>query len=78
MSEGIGRLLVGYREHSRKRHWLIDRYGVLSVGTRKCIAGCGHVVFFNASGIETMHEKDPEVICEECAALHHHDLKGEI
>lgn len=71
----LGRVLVGFREHDRRRLKLVDDYGIAYVAIRPCAAGCGYPVYVNASGLETMHERDPEVLCEECADLYRLDLE---
>ncbi len=72
---GLGRVLVGYREGDRRRLELLDRYGVTSVPVRKCAAGCGYPVYFNPSGIQAMHDQDPEVLCVECATLYRVEIE---
>jgi hypothetical protein len=74
----LGRVLVGFRKNDRRRLRLIDEYGLQFVGVRNCAAGCGYPVYFNASGVEALNEKDAEVICEECASLYRMEIEQEI
>lgn len=75
---GSGQLLVGYREHSRRRLELIDRFGVDSVAIKPCVADCGYPVFFVDSGVQTYRKRDPDVICEECFALYRPQVEAEL
>ena len=71
---GIGRIVVGHREGSRKVYELADLYGINCVAVRKCYAGCGYPVYFASGGIDAVRERDAEVICEECKQLYYRDL----
>jgi hypothetical protein len=74
----LGRVLVGYRHNDRRRLTIERDYGVHYVAIRKCAADCGYDVYFNASGLDAAHNRDPEVLCEECASLYHRELKAEL
>ena len=63
---GLGRVVVGYRKHDRRRLRLIDEHGVHSVAVRNCAADCGYPVFFVASGLAAARDRDAEVVCQEC------------
>jgi len=71
----LGRVLVGYRQTDRRRLKLLDDFGQGAVPVRKCAAGCGYDVYFSPSGITAMHDRDPEVLCAECASLYRRDLE---
>ncbi len=71
---GIGRIVVGHREGSRRVRELADLYGIHCVMVRKCMAGCGYPVYFASGGIDAVRERDAEVICEECKQLYYRDL----
>jgi hypothetical protein len=71
---GIGRIVVGHREGSRKVRELADKFGIHCVAVRKCMAGCGYPVYFASGGIDAVRERDAEVICEECKTLYYRDL----
>ena len=78
MSDGIGRIVVGYRPGSRRIQWLRDSYGIHSVAVRKCYAGCGYPVHFFSGGVDAVRERDAEVVCEECRQLYYPDLLAEV
>ncbi len=76
---GLERVMVGYRAHDRRRLMLIDQYGVQSVAVRNCVADCGYPVYFNASGIASMHGNGgSEVVCQECADRYMLDIRDEL
>lgn len=75
---GLGRVVVGYRKHDRRRLQLIDDYGVHSVAVRPCVAGCGYPVFFVASGQDAVRHRDAEVICQECYDLYKDQVLAEL
>lgn len=75
---GIGRIVVGHREGSRKVQQLADLYGIHCVKVRKCMAGCGYPVYFASGGIDAVRERDAEVVCEECKERYYPDLMAEI
>jgi hypothetical protein len=66
---GLGRVIVGFRPNRRRESYYED-HGVPLVTIRACAAACGYPVLVLPGGLATMHEKDPEVVCEECAALY--------
>lgn len=78
MSGGIGRVVVGYRSHDRRRHYLLDTFGISSVPVRKCMAGCGYDVFFYSGGIDAVREKDAEVVCDECRQRYYPEILAEV
>ncbi len=59
-------VVVGYREHDRRRLRLIDEHGVAFVKVRDCVAGCGYPVYFNLSAMDKLGE-GAEVVCEQCS-----------
>lgn len=75
---GLGRLVVGYRKHDRRRLRLIDEHGVQSVAVRKCVAGCGYPVYFVQSGLDAARTRDAEVICDECYQQHKDQVQDEL
>jgi len=75
---GIGRIVVGHREGSRKIRELADLFGIHCVAVRKCYAGCGHLVYFASGGIDAVQERDAEVVCTECKELHYPELMAAI
>ena len=75
---GIGRIVVGHREGSRKVAYLRDTYGLHAVAVRKCYAGCGYPVYFYSGGIDAVRERDAEVVCEECRDLYYPELLKEV
>jgi hypothetical protein len=75
---GIGRIVVGYREHDRRRLRLLDEYGMQSVAVRPCYAGCGYPVYFLSGGIDAVRDRDAEVVCTECKELYYPFLLAEV
>jgi hypothetical protein len=75
---GLGRVIVGYREHDRRRYQIADEYGYQSVAVRKCAASCGYPVYFVTSGIDTARAKDAEVLCDECFQRYRADIYAEL
>lgn len=75
---GIGRIVIGHREGSRKVAYLRDTYGLRAVAVRKCYAGCGYPVYFYSGGVDAIRDRDAEVVCEECGHLYYADLMKEV
>lgn len=75
---GIGRIVIGHREGSRKVQQLADLYGLHAVKVRKCMAGCGYPVYFYSGGIDAIRERDAEVVCEECGRQYYAELLKEV
>lgn len=78
MSDGLGRVVVGYREGSRIIKQLEDTYGLHAVKVRKCMAGCGYPVYFVPSGIDAVRDRDAEVVCVECKEQYYPEIMAEI
>ena len=62
----LERVIVGYRQGDPRIAELWDRHGRRALPHRKCIAGCGAVVWFVESGQDTIRSRDPEVCCDVC------------
>lgn len=75
---GIERIVVGWREGSRKIYELRDLYGIEAVAVRTCYAGCGYPVYFASGGRDAVRERDAEVICQECRDLYYPELMAEL
>jgi hypothetical protein len=75
---GIERIVVGWREGSRKVNELRDTFGIHAVAVRKCMAGCGYPVYFASGGIDAVRDRDAEVICQECRDLYYPELIKEL
>lgn len=75
---GYGRVVVGYREHDRRRLLLLDKYGIQSVAIRKCMAGCGYPVYFFSGGVDAVRERDAEVVCDECRQRYYDHILAEV
>lgn len=75
---GLERIVVGYRQGSRRVQYLRDTFGIEAVAVRKCMAGCGYPVYFYSGGVDAVRERDAEVVCEECKELHYPDLMREL
>ncbi len=59
-------VIVGFREHDRRRLRIAAEYGVAYVRVRNCAADCGYPVYFNASALEKLGQ-GAEVVCQDCA-----------
>lgn len=69
-------VIVGYREHDRRRLRLVDDYGAGMVRVRKCAAGCGYPVWFHTSDSVMQKLNDgAEVVCEQCGAEFRSDIR---
>jgi len=75
---GLGRVVIGYRKHDRRRLRLIDEHGMQSVAVRKCAADCGYPVYFVRSGLDAARTRDAEVICQECYDRHKDQIQAEL
>lgn len=75
---GLERIVVGYRQHDRRKLMLADQFGLEAVGVRKCMAGCGYIVHFYSGGVAAVVERDAEVICTECKELYYPQLIAEL
>lgn len=75
---GIERIVVGYREGSRKIQQLADQFGIHAVQVRKCYAGCGYPVYFCSGGIDAVRDRDAEVVCVECKEQYYPQLIAEL
>jgi hypothetical protein len=75
---GIGRVVVGYRAHDRRRLRLLDEFGIHSVAIRKCMAGCGYEVYFFSGGVDAVRDRDAEVVCDECRQLYYPQIMAEL
>ena len=62
----LERVIVGYREGDPRIGELWEKHGRVALPHRKCIAGCGALVYFVQSGQDTIRSRDPEVICDDC------------
>jgi hypothetical protein len=76
-SRGIGRVVVGYRAHDRRRLRLQDDYGIQAVPVRRCMAGCGYLVYFYSGGIDAVKERDAEVVCAECKDQYYPEIMAQ-
>lgn len=65
---GLHNLIVGYRQGDPKIRLLWEEHGRRALPHRRCIAGCGAVVWFVESGQDAIRSRDPEVICDVCWA----------
>ncbi len=74
----LGRVLVGYRENDRARLRLLDEHGAHAVPIRPCAAGCGYQVYVNPSGLAAMRDRDPEIICDVCAAVYRVEIEANL
>ncbi len=75
---GIERVVVGYRSHDRRKQRLLDQFGITTVATRKCMAGCGYVVYFFSGGIDAVRDRDAEVVCMECKEQFYPEIMAEL
>jgi hypothetical protein len=75
---GLGRVVVGYRQNDRRRHQLLDQYGITSVAVRNCAADCGYPVYFFSGGIDAVRDRDAEVICDECRQRYYPEILADL
>lgn len=64
----IERIIVGYRQGDPIIGQLWEDHGRRALPHKKCIGGCGAVVYFVESGQDTIRSRDPEPICDVCWA----------
>lgn len=74
----LGRVIVGYRLNDRRRLKLVHEHGVEAVAIRRCLAGCGYDVYILRSNLHAVHEKDPEVVCDDCYQAHRHEIEARL
>lgn len=62
------RIIVGYRQGDPRIGELWRDHGHVALPHKKCIAGCGAVVYFVQSGQDAIRTRDPEPVCDVCWA----------
>lgn len=62
----VERIIVGYPEGDPRIGALWSDHGRRALPHKRCIGGCGRVVYFVESGQDAIRSRDPEPICEQC------------
>lgn len=57
-------LVIGYRKEDVRR--FTEKFPPATIDAGPCIADCGRHVFFNASGISAVRDRDADVCCLQC------------